>query len=350
MTMLEKNSGHTQDQLLHEYVRWLGTVLGRVIRKLEGEECFEAVERLRTACRARRRGEDQSPTLEELLSFVDNLPLTTAKKVARAFTLFFVLINTVEQVYRVRSRRNQPTTERTSPVQDALEQLKNKGHDAEKTVHLLHRMEVRPVLTAHPTEATRHTVLDLQTRIAEILLSAKELPLPEDQKDPENSVEAEIEILWLTAQVRRDRSTVMKEISTVLWYLEHHFLPAEKLVITELHQAFRNVYGKDLQIVPPVRFGSWVGGDRDGNPNVTPELTLHAVRSASVTILGGYRSMVHELIESLSLSESVKSLSKAFHESLAQDRDDLPEIWKTVRKYTPDEACSTQARSHCRPP
>ena len=160
------------DRPLHEDVRWLASALGDVIRRLEGEAAFEAVERMRQDCRARRRAEPGAPSLEALLERADALPLPLAATVARAFTLFFFLINTAEQVHRVRRRRTYRHTP-DAPAQPAsprwaFEHLKAEGHGAAEVKAVLSRLEVRPVLTAHPTEATRRTVLGLQARVAEM--------------------------------------------------------------------------------------------------------------------------------------------------------------------------------------
>ena len=340
MSLLPEQTSHAEDRALHDDVRWLGSILGRVILNLEGEECFEAVERLRGACRARRQNEPQAPGMDDLLSFVESLPLETSVKVARAFTLFFVLINTAEQVHRVRCCQPQALTSTALKgvprLQEALEHLKQRKHPAGEVFQVLSEMAVKPVLTAHPTEPTRHTILDLQTRIARTLLSMAGMT-PAERKELEELLEAEIEILWLTAEVRRDRSTVMDEISNVLWYLEHHFLETEALVIKTLQRVMREVYEWDRPLHLPLRVGSWVGGDRDGNPNVTPDLTLYAARSASAVILGMYRKRVEELTESLSLSTRIKPMPKKLLNSLKKDRKDLPDLWERIHERNSDE-------------
>ena len=340
MSLLPEHTNHDEDRALHDDVRWLGSILGKVILNLEGEDCFEAVERLRTACRARRQGQPQAPGIEDLLSFIETFPFETAAKITRAFALFFVLINTAEQVHQLRCCRPQALTrtalKEVPDFQRALEHLKERGYRAEGVIQTLSKMEVRPVLTAHPTEPTRHTVLDLQTRIARGLLSVDTLT-PAERRDLENSLEGEIEILWLTAEVRQDRSTVMDEISNALWYLEHQFLETEALVTKTVRRAFRDVYQWDHPLHLPLRLGSWVGGDRDGNPNVTPDLTLYAALRASSTILGTYRKRVLELIECLSISTHIKPVPKTLLTSLEKDREDLPDLWEVIRERNPEE-------------
>ena len=164
-----------EDVPLHDDVRWLAAALGRVIRRLESEEAFEAVERLRAACRARRHGEPGAASLDELLGQVSRLPLELCAVTARAFTLFFLLINTAEQVHRVRRTRAYRTTETEDPqpasARWAMRRLRDQRHTAADVAAAIARLDVRPVLTAHPTESTRRTLLALQARIADLLLS-----------------------------------------------------------------------------------------------------------------------------------------------------------------------------------
>jgi len=157
-----------EDRPLHEDVRRLADGLGRTVRRLDGEAAFEAVERLRRACRARRHDEPDAPSLDRLLDDAASLPLPVAASVARAFTLFFLLINTAEQVHRVRRRRAYDRPD--LPPQAAspswtLARLREAGHEAAVVRRAIAQLEVRPVLTAHPTESARRTLIALQARL-----------------------------------------------------------------------------------------------------------------------------------------------------------------------------------------
>jgi phosphoenolpyruvate carboxylase len=340
MDLLPPLSEHGEDHDLHDDVRWLAYTLGKVIQRQEGDEAFQAVEQLRLACRARRLGQTNSLGLREILSVVDGFSLKTAAVVGRAFTLFFLLINTAEQVQGVRNRmeyeKNPDSPSEFASIRWALERLKEEGYEADQVAGILSTLDIRPVLTAHPTEATRHTILDLQARIAEKLLSLDQ-PGPCRPQEPKEAMESDIELLWLTAEVRADRPTVLHEVSNVLWYLEHRFLDTETRLLKTLRCAYREVYGQDLPIRSPFHFGTWVGGDRDGNPHVTPEVTLEAVRSASHTLMTAYRNKVKDLIESLSVSSQVRRVPAAMDESLEKDKHDLPDIWAVNRKRNAGE-------------
>lgn len=324
---------------LHQDVRWLASTLGDVVRRLEGEEAFQAVETLRTGCRARRRGEPGAPSLSELLARVDALPLETAAIVARAFTLFFLLINTAEQAHRVRRRRdyrNEEGTDQPASLRWAMTRLKAQGHTAAQVASALSHLEVRPVLTAHPTEATRRTLLDLQARLADDLL-IRHRARPSHRREIEKNLEAEVELLWLTAEVRRDRPSVMDEVSNALWYLEDRLLPATAHIALGLEDAYEQIFEAPLSLAAPIQPGSWVGGDRDGNPFVTPEVTLRASRTAAHTVLGYYLKATQNLITRLSLSARIAGPSDALRASLEGERALLPEVWEKNRRRDADE-------------
>ena len=300
------------DRPLHDDVRLLASLLGEVIQRLEGEEAFAAVETLRRECRARRRTEEGAPSLAQLLDHVGAIPVELVPTVARAFTHFFLLINTAEQVHRVRRRRayqRQPDT----PVQPAaplwaMRRLQAAGHDRATVARALGELDVRPVLTAHPTEATRRTVLALQARVAAALLLHENAA---ERATAGARLATEVELLWLTSEVRHDRPLVKDEVSTVLWYLEDRFFDAAAGVGARLGDAFKEVFGGELGDDDPVRPGSWVAGDRDGNPYVTPEVTLAAARRSMFTVLGCYAAAIDDLVQRLTVSERIAPATDA---------------------------------------
>ncbi len=323
-----------EDRPLHDDVRRLASTLGRVIHRLEGEAVFDAVESLRVDCRARRLGEPGAPSLAALAERVDRLPLAVATPVARAFTLFFLLVNTAEQVHRVRRRQ---AHERAGDGPQAasprwlLERLRGQGRDAREVAAALGRIEIRPVLTAHPTEATRRTLLELQARVADLLLA---LEGGDDRTGErlEERIEAEVELLWLSSEVRRDRLSVRDEISNVLWYFEDRLLDAASDVADAFGAAFAEVFGEPAGASIRLTLGSWVGGDRDGNPFVTPEVTVAAARRAAHALLGWYLHRVRHLVTSLSVSTHVRAAPTALLDSIERDRERLPAIWAANRR------------------
>jgi phosphoenolpyruvate carboxylase len=332
-----------EDLPLHEDVRWLAAALGRVIQRLEGQESFEIVEQLRVATRARRHGERDAASLEELLRRIDGLTVEQCAMAARAFTLFFLLINTAEQTHRVR-RRNTYLGKGTSALQPAsvrwtMRKLREMGRTAEEVERAMLALDVRPVLTAHPTESTRSTLLGLQARVADKLLARERAPADE-AKLIEQELEGEVELLWLTSEVRQDRPTVLDEVSSALWYLETRLLNAGAHVHSALAVAFEEEFSRSadaFRLSVPLRWGSWVGGDRDGNPYVTPDITIATARRASHVILGRYRQSLDELVQRLSLSAEFTPPSGPLMRSIESDKEMLPDVWKKNRKRNADE-------------
>ncbi|HKR07678.1 MAG TPA: phosphoenolpyruvate carboxylase, partial [Gemmatimonadaceae bacterium] len=332
-----------EDLPLHEDVRWLAATLGRVIRRLEGDEAFAIVERLRVATRARRHHEVGALSLEEILRVIDGLTVEECAVAARAFTLFFLLINTAEQTHRVR-RRNAYLGKAGAEPQAAsarwtMKQLRSVGASGDEIEKAMLKLDIRPVLTAHPTESTRRTLLGLQARVASGLLAREEAPADEVRLI-EQTLEGEVELLWLTSEVRQDRPTVLDEVSTALWYLETRLLEAGAYMHSTLALAFEEEFARSadkFRLSVPLRFGTWVGGDRDGNPFVTPDITVATARRASHVILGRYIEAVDELTRRLSLASSIAEPPENLTKSLEKDRKLLPLIWKKNRWRNAEE-------------
>src|SRR5436190_9739494 len=207
--------------------------------------------------------------------------------------------------------------------------LKTEGHTRADVVRALERLDVRPVLTAHPTESTRRTLLQLQARVADILLAGDDAT-PAERRDLESRLDAEVELLWVTAEVRQDRPTVKDEVSTVLWYLETRLLDAAASARAALLGAFEEEFGAtDTTLtITPLRLGNWVGGDRDGNPNVTTDITLATARRASFAILGRYAETLHDLISKISVSATIAPPVSELLASLEVDKAVLPGIYE----------------------
>ncbi len=296
---------------------------------------FQAVEDLRSACRGRRRGEATAADLDTLLTRVTALPVEVAAPVARAFTLFFFLINTAEQVHRVRRRHSYEDgaelAAQPASIRWAFEKLRDSKRSAAEVREYMRELEVRPVLTAHPTEATRRTLLQLQARLADALLK-REHSSPEERLRIEHGMEAEIELLWLTDEVRRDRPSVLDEVSSVIWYLEDRLLEAAVQVNESAERAFELAYGEPLGFSLRLPLGSWVAGDRDGNPFVTPEITMAAARRTAHALLGLYHRKLFQLVQRLSISDRLGGVPDSLRQSLEKDKPLLPKLWEMNRK------------------
>ncbi len=346
------NDVRAEDRPLAEDVRRLGATLGRVIARLSGQETFEAVESLRVASRDRRRDGGDAEAFRSLLAEVDALPLEVAADVARAFTLFFLLINTAEQVHRVRRRRQFASEQpKHASPRWLVGELQRSGADAAAAREAIAGTSVRPVLTAHPTEATRRTVLLLQSRVADALLRRDRAESDAERARADVDSAAEVELLWLTSEVRHDRPSVLDEVSNVVWYLSDRLMDATDHVAHGFDAAFRAAFGEPLGVRVPVELGSWVGGDRDGNPFVTPETTLSAARRAGRAVLLAYEADLGKLIEQLSLSASIAAPPEELRQRVAEYKELLPDTWERNARRDADEPlrllCSF-AQERCR--
>lgn len=328
-----------EDRPLHEDVRYLASTLGRVIERIEGPEAFMAVEGLRAACRARRREEAGAKSFQALLEEVSAWPVSRLGTTARAFTLFFLLINTAEQVHRVRRRsayQSEAKIAQPGSARWVFGRLAEAGHTSEAIESALGALELRPVLTAHPTESTRRTTLSLLARISNALIE-RDRASAETRRRIDRVLEAEVELLWLTSEARQDRPTVMHEVGTVLWYLEDRLLEAGAHTAEAYRTAFEQSFGRPLRAPIRLRMGSWVAGDRDGHPFVTPELTLEAARRAALTVVRHHLAAVARLQDALAISARLAPGTTSLQASLARDEAALPETKETLVHRPADE-------------
>ncbi|MEP6893330.1 MAG: phosphoenolpyruvate carboxylase, partial [Gaiellaceae bacterium] len=250
----------TGERALRANVRLLGDLLGRVLVEQEGPEFLELEERIRALARRVRRG-SRSPA--ELAAAVRGLDVAEQGSVLRAFALFFQLANIAEQHHRLRRRREYEHEGRVprESLDDAVGRLRGAGVDDDELMTALGRARVTPVVTAHPTEATRRTVLTAHRRIAALLRELDDRALPPTRAaEIEDTLAEEITILWQTDEVSVRRPRVVDEIRHGLWFFETSLWDAVPELARRLR---RDVPGAEV----PLRFGSWIGGDMDGNPN-----------------------------------------------------------------------------------
>ncbi|PYV65092.1 MAG: phosphoenolpyruvate carboxylase, partial [Acidobacteria bacterium] len=315
---------------LRRDVRSLGMLLGRVLVAQAGEPLFKAVEQLRRLLiqsRARSGG-SQSDTAEmqEARGIVQKLGIQEAYWVTKAFAIYFELANLAETNHRKRRRRaaklNPDQPPLASSFRGTLLRLRDSGMSADEALAHLRKIKVTPVFTAHPTEAARRTVLLKRRRIAKQLHRLDRLPLPASEaRLLEDEIAAEIMALWQTDEVRVQRPQVTDEIRMGLDHYSMSIFESLPRVYAEIREAFREVYAFELaadQIPEVLSFGSWIGGDRDGNPFVTVESTAEALERARNTILGHYISEIQRAIEQLSSSYRQASVSRELDAKLTE--------------------------------
>ena len=265
---------------LRQDVRLLGELLGETLRTHAGEPVFQRVEQVRALAKSARAGSDRD--FSELAAVLASLPVDAAIPLARAFTHFLNLANVAEQHHRIRRRRAYLRDPSASPQRGSCDEtfprLVARGITATALYDAVCALRIELVLTAHPTEVSRRTLIHKYNRIA-ALLSERDRPdltIPERQEVVE-ALRREIVSAWETDEVRQLRPTPLDEVRSGLVVFEQSLWHAVPRFIRTVDRALNAVAGRGLPLdAAPVRFGSWIGGDRDGNPNVTPQVTRHA--------------------------------------------------------------------------
>jgi phosphoenolpyruvate carboxylase len=295
-------------------VRLLGTILGTVLVEQEGEWLLEVVERVRLLSRSARRSGGVADAAEAVRDSSDERQAL----VLRAFALYFQLANIAEQQHRIRRRREDAHAGRVA--RDSLERAFQLLADVppDEFQNRARDVSVRLVLTAHPTEASRRTVLLAHVRIAEELDRLDDpLLTPSDRHDVEQRLAEEVTLLWQTDEVRHDRLKVSDEIRNGLWFFEHSLFEAAESLLREWRMRLPGA-------PPPLRFGSWIGGDMDGNPSVGAATIEEARARARTLAREHYRDRVRALAVELSSHRSFVRVSDELEESLACDERELP--------------------------
>jgi phosphoenolpyruvate carboxylase len=308
---------------LRRDVRSLGTLLGRVLVEQEGQEFFDVVEQLRHLLIQHR--EEPPPAFESELGptlmaraheIVGSLSVDDAYRVTKAFAIYFELTNLAETNHRKRRRRaagmlsgNTLSGKMTSkgPVDGSfrgtLNRMRTAGTSADAMLDALRKIKVTPVFTAHPTEITRHTIRLKRHRIAGYLEQLDKLPLSDaDAREYESLILAEITALWQTDEVRLNKPTVRDEIHMGLGYFPMVLFETLPRLYAEIEESLGDVYQADNEVPQLLSFGSWIGGDRDGNPNVTAASTREALDMARHVIIDHYIAETTRLIGQLSMS------------------------------------------------
>lgn len=323
-------------------VSLLGTILGDVLREQGGAELFEAVEGLRLACKRRR----QNPSAEserEVERRVQALSPQLALDVVRAFTTYFHLINMAEEHHRLRRIAERETAEYPAPVHDtiasALRDLHEAGATTEEVADLLTSLSVRPVFTAHPTEARRMTILRGLRRIAELVEAlGDESSNPRRREQITKTLYAEVTNLWQTNELRLRERTVLDEVRNGLYYFEQSIFDVTARIYRDLHDALEATYPSLTDSTRSfLTYGSWIGGDRDGNPNVTAEVTEQTLRMHKALILSKYIQSVHRLLETITPSVALVPASDSLRSSLQRELADFGSEGQAIQERFPDE-------------
>lgn len=310
------------EERLSRQIHLLGDLLGDTIVEQEGSDCLALVETIRAHAKAHRGGSADAG--EKLVRLVRELPADRARLVARAFAMYFQLVNLAEDQERVRVlRERERSAERDGrPVGEtiaaAVETLRRQGLGAPEIADLASRLDIVPVLTAHPTEARRRTVLRKLEQVARNLdrLDFEDLT-PSERRGIDEDLRELATSLWQTDETRHARPHVLEEAGTALYYVEKVLFDLVPEVTEALASELKKA-GAEGRLPDIIRLGTWIGGDRDGNPFVTPEITCKALLDQSAAAIRLYMRSIEAMYGHLSTSIA-RGISKALEDALVED-------------------------------
>ncbi len=319
------------DKQLRARVKLFGTLLGNVIRKLAGAHVYDAVEKLRKGYISLRKN-DNPKKRAQLMEFIETLDPDTLTQVVRAFSIYFSLINIAEEDYQHIQRHDMMFHGKSLWVgsfDHTLEQYRMDGVDATQLQELLDHLAYIPVFTAHPTESKRRSVMNALRRIFLLNDKLNDSRIGKvQQEELTEQLETEIQQLWRTNEVRQHKPQVRDEIKNGLYFFRTSLFNAVPNIYRNLERKIRKHYPDSSITVPSfLRFGSWIGGDRDGNPFVTPETTAMALRMQAEVILEEYIYRVIELNKQLTHSIGLCTPTKSFLDSLEKDENIRFEVY-----------------------
>ena len=336
-----REQGVSGQRGLSDDIFLLGDILGDVIQRLAGDEMFATEEEARALGKAFRAEGDAAG--DRLALLVAGASIDEANVLVRAFTNYFQLVNLAEDNERIRRIRARELATHPAPrrgsIREAVGILRDQGMGAAGMQALLANASVRLVLTAHPTEARRRTVIDKLARVFTVIRDLDERQMmPLEIERTRTRLAATIAELWASNEVRAVKPTVIDEVRAGLVYLRStlvHVIPA---LYRDLEEACAVLYpGAEIVVPPFLTFGSWIGGDRDGNPNVTPGVTRDALEIMRVSALQMLEERFGELAGRLSMSERVSGAHPLVTEMIASYRQRFPELGAELARVNGDE-------------
>ena len=317
-----------RDDLLRSDIRRLGNQLGDALVRQHGSDLLDLVERVRALGKSARRGgsETAGDDLDKLLRELD---LDNVIPLVRAFTTYFYLANVAEQVHRI---------DQLAPddryLHATVDRVIEAGVDQELIDDVLGRLSVRPVFTAHPTEAARRSILNKTRALADLVEHRMDARPAQIDGIDQRSAEL-IDQIWQTDELRHEKPSPVEEARSALYYLvqlAEHVLPD---LTDTIHRELSRL--ADDHSPAPLSFGTWVGGDRDGNPGISPGMTLDVLAEQHIRGIRRILTLVEDLAEELSVSDRLTSIGEDLEESLEADRELLPDIWAREQRRTAQE-------------
>ena len=327
---------------LSRHVNLLGAMLGQVVKEQMGADMLDLVESLRLRCK-RAEQENDAALRDEVAATIRELEYQDIVRLLHIYTAFFHLVNKAEQheIIRINRERSRQTGSKGLPLgEDAdddrgkprpgsidatIAALKEQGVALDEVLALIDRLDVQPTLTAHPTEARRQTVLRKQQRIAGLLDDLRDADAtPDEQEEALDELYTVIGLLLATEEVRAERPTVQEEVEQGHYFMFGAIWDTVPKIHQDLQQALRRHYGTTADVEPFLRYRSWIGSDRDGNPNVTADVTRWTYAAQRRKTLRRYCDELDALHDDLSISASQVPVPERLRASLRRDAEEVP--------------------------
>ncbi len=311
------------DSALRSDIRRLGAQLGDALVRQHGSELLEQVEQVRGLARGLRRSDEDSSALAGLLAGMD---VAHAELLARAFTVYFHLANTVEQVHRI-DDLTEKRAAGSNRFGEMVGRLRQSGFADDEIVKTVNSTELRPVFTAHPTEASRRSILDKLAEISSLVEQRAHAGADDAARSrADRRLDELIDAIWQTDELRRQRPDPVDEARSILYFLTEIAVQGVPELLDDIDAALVALGGGLDPDRSPIRFGSWVGGDRDGNPSVTPATTVEVIEFQRQRALRLLVEEIEGLSSELSVGLAVTPISAELAERIEVDHQQFPEV------------------------
>lgn len=325
------------DKNLRKNIKELGFILGDILKEQEGEKLFDTVEKLRSLTKNLRQNPSSKNKIKQI---VDKLDLDESHNVIKAFAIYFILVNAADEVHKiVVNKINEDELEKvqSGSFKESVQKLKQRKININELDEIIREIEIIPVFTAHPTEATRQTILKKILRISNLLLE-KELSFLSNAEEEQikSKIKAEITLLWQSNEIRFSKITVEDEVMRGLFFFKNVIYQILPKVYEDLSYELKNKLGYDKNISSLIKFGSWIGGDRDGHPFVSVDITKNTFNIHRREIINLYLNELNYIYEYLSTSTYLKKVSSKLKKRVLENEKKLKlgKNYKQLREPT----------------
>ncbi|MDF2714121.1 MAG: phosphoenolpyruvate carboxylase [Paenibacillus sp.] len=334
---IDATQGNSSNQLLRRDVRFLGNILGEVLIHQGGQELLNLEEQIREMSKTLRASSDPA-LLQDFKNVIRSLSPEDRHNVVRAFAIYFQLVNIAEQNHRIRRKRDydRSSGERIQPgsIENTISQLRKQDVPSDELQDMLQHISLELVMTAHPTEATRRVVLEIHQRIAEDVMKLDNPSLTNREREQlREKLVSEVLTLWQTDELRDRKPTVLDEVRNGLYYFDETLFDVLPEVYQELERCLHKYYPDSDWAIPTfLRFGSWIGGDRDGNPSVTAQITWETLTLHRQLALKKYEQQLVQLMNHLSFSTNIVKVTPELLASIELDKQNIrlksEDVWR----------------------